>query len=62
MYGRGKKLSKPKIQKRNLYILKNKKKKKEIKDIILKDIGTLFEIEEEKKKKKIREKKKLIID
>ena len=61
MYGRGKKLSKPKIQNRNRYILK-RKKKKEIKYRILKDIGTLFEIEEEKKKKKIREKKKLIID
>ena len=54
MYGRGKKLSKPKIQNRNRYILK--KKKKEIKDRILKDIGTLFEIEEEEKKKLERKK------
>ena len=31
MYGRGKKLSKPKIQNRNRYILKKKKKKKKLK-------------------------------
>ena len=31
MYGRGNKLSKPKIQNRNRYILKNKKKKKKLK-------------------------------
>ena len=55
MYGRGKKLSKPKPQKqseeniiksiRNLFILK--KEEKEIKDRIIRDITTLFEQEDD---------------
>ena len=60
VYGRGKKLSKPKTQNiRNFFILK-KKKEKEIKDRIIRDIWTLFKTEEEKKKEKNREKKKLM--
>ena len=60
MYGKGNKLRKPKTQNmRNPFILK--KKKKEIKDRIIRDFRTLFEAEEEKKRKKeIREKKKLM--
>ena len=56
MYGRGKKLSKPKRQNkiRNPFILKKKKK---IKDRIIRDIWTLFEIEEEKKERSKVEKK-----
>ena len=43
VYGRGKKLGKPKIQNiRNSFILKKKEKKKKIK---IRDIGTLFETE-----------------
>ena len=55
MYGRGKKLSKPKTQNKIGYpfILK----KRDIKDRIIWDIWTLFETEEEKKKKEIRERK-----
>ena len=50
VYGRGKKLSKPKTQNiRNYFILKKKKK---IKDRMIRDICTLFETEEEKKRKK----------
>ena len=52
VYGRGKKLSKIS----NPFILK--KKKKEIKDRIIKDIWTLFETEEGKKERKKLEKKK----
>ena len=55
MYGKEKKLSKPKAQNkikniRNLFILKKKKK---IKDRIIRDIWTLFETENEKKKREI---------
>ena len=46
-YGRGKKLSKPKTNIRNPFLLN--KKKKEIKDRIIRDIWPLFEIEEGKK-------------
>ena len=46
MYGRGKKLSKPKTQNIN----KNPFKKKEIKDRINRDIWRLFEREKKKKK------------
>ena len=57
MYGRGKNLSKPKIQNiRNPIILK--KKKQEIKDRIIRDTWTLFETEEEKKERKKFEKSK----
>ena len=54
MYGKEKKLSKPKAQNkikniRNLFILKKKK----IKDRIIRDIWTLFETENEKKKREI---------
>ena len=63
MYGRGKKLSKPKWQKqseeniinsiRNPFILrKEKKENKKIKDRTIGNIRTLFEKEEKKKKKK----------
>ena len=50
VYGRGKKQSKPKTQNkinniRNPFILK---RKKDIKDRIIRDIRTLFELEEEK--------------
>ena len=62
MYRRGKKLCKPKTQNkinniRNPFILKKKKK---IKDRVIRDIRTLFQ--KEKKKRKKLEKKKLIID
>ena len=65
MYERGKILSKPKTQNeinniRNPFILK--KKKKYIKDRIIRDIWTHFETEEEKKKDKKKLKKKLMID
>ena len=67
LYERGKKLSKPKAQNkiRNPFILK--KKKKEIKDRIIRDVWTLFETEKQKKERKELEKKKeinerLIID
>ena len=51
MYGRGKKLSKPKTQKQSLeniiksikYLFILKKENKEIKDRIIRDIRTLFE-------------------
>ena len=58
MSGGGKKLSKPKTQNtRNSFLLK--KKKKENKDKIIRDIWQLFETEEEKKRKKqIREKRR----
>ena len=61
VYGRGKKLSKPKTQNkiRNPYILQ--KKKKEIKDWTIRDLWTLFETEEVKKEREKTEKKKLII-
>ena len=53
VYGRGKKLCKPKTQNiRNLFILKKKKIY-----IIIRNIWTLFETEEEKRKKEIREKR-----
>ena len=59
MYGRGKKLSKPKTQNIN----KNPFKKKEIKDRINRDIWRLFEREKKKKKESNQKKKtKLIID
>ena len=49
LYVRGKKLSKPKLQNiRNCFILKkNKKKKKKIKERIIRDIWILLETEEE---------------
>ena len=51
MYFGGKKLTKPKTQKRrNPFLLK--RRKKEIKDRIIRDIWTLFETEKEKKRKK----------
>ena len=58
VYGRGKKLSKPKKQniKRPFISEGNKEKNK---DRIIRDIWTLFDTEEEKKKKEIREKKEL---
>ena len=61
VYGGGKKLSKPKSQNtRNTFLLK--KKKKEIKDRIIRDIWTLFKTEKGKKeRKKLEEKKKKII-
>ena len=61
VYGRGKKLSKPKAQNiRNPFISKSKK---EIKDRIIINIWTLFETEEEKEERKKLEKKiKLMID
>ena len=56
MYGRRKKLSKPNTQNiRDPFILK--KKKKEVKDRVIRDIWTLFETEEEKIKIKKLEKK-----
>ena len=60
MYGRGKKLSKPKIQNkisniRNPFILK--KEKKEIKDRIIRDVWTLFERKKEKKERRYKEKR-----
>ena len=62
VYGGGKKLSKPKTQNtRNPFLLK--KKKKEIKDRIIRYIWALLKTKEEKKeRKKIEKKKKLIID
>ena len=63
VYGGGKKLSKPKSQNtRNTFLLK--KKKKEIKDRIIRDIWTLFKTEKGKKERKKLEKKKkkIIID
>ena len=55
VYGGGKKLSKPKPE--NPFLLK--KKKKELKDKIIRDIWTLFETEGKKKRKKeIREKRR----
>ena len=64
MYGKEKKLSKPKAQNkikniRNLFILKKKKK---IKDRIIRDIWTLFETENEKKKERNKLEKKLMTD
>ena len=57
MYGRGKKLSKTKIQNnRNPFILKRKKR---IKNKIVRDIWTLFETEEEKEERKKLERKRL---
>ena len=58
--GEEKKLSKPKTQSiGTLFILE----KKEIKDIIIRDIWTHFETEEEKiERKKLEKKKKLIIN
>ena len=52
VYGRGKKLSKPKAENknRNLFILK--RIKKEIKDRIIRNIWTYFETEEVKKEGK----------
>ena len=51
MYFGGKKLTKPKTQnRRNPFLLK--RRKKEIKDRIIRDIWTLFETEKEKKRKK----------
>ena len=56
VYGGRKKLSKPKTQNtRNLFLLK--KKKKEIKGRIIRDIWTLFETKEEEKEIKKAEKK-----
>ena len=72
--GRGKKLSKPKIQHkinsiRNPFLLKKKIKKKEeiinriIKDRIIRDIWTPFETEEDKNEgKKLEKKYNLIVD
>ena len=65
VYGRGKKLSKPKTQNkinsiRNPFILK--KKTKEIKNVIIRDIWTLFETEKRKKERKKLEKNNLMID
>ena len=62
MYGRGKKLSKPKTENiRNCFILK--KKKKEIKDRVTRNIQINFQtVEEKKENKNQREKKKLITD
>ena len=55
VYGRGKNLSKPKTQNiRNYFTLK--KKEKEIKGRMIRDIWTLFETEEEKKERKKLEK------
>ena len=56
VYGRGKKLSKSKKQNKiiNHFILK--KKKKEIKDKIIRGIWTLYETEKEQKERKISEK------
>ena len=56
MYGRGKKLSKSKRQNKiiNHFILK--KKKKEIKDKIIRGIWTLYETEKKQKERKILEK------
>ena len=58
MYGGGKKLSKPKTQNTsNLFLLK--KKKKEIKCRIIRDIWTLFETKEvEKERKKVKKKRR----
>ena len=63
VYGKEKKLSKPKAQNkikniRNLFILKKKK----IKDRIIRDIWTLFETENEKKKERNKLEKKLMTD
>ena len=62
MYFGGKKLTKPKAQnRRNPFLLK--RRKKEIKDIIIRDIWTLFETEKEKKeKKKFQKKEEINID
>ena len=49
MYGTGKKLSEQKAQ--NKFVLKTKEK--EIKDIIIRDIWTLFKTEKERNYKKI---------
>ena len=50
MYGGGKKLSKPKTQTTRNPFLLLKKKEKEIKDRIIRDISTLFKTVGEKKK------------
>ena len=60
MYGRGKKLSKPKTQNkisniRNPFILK--KEKKEIKNRIIRDVWILFETKKEKKERRYKEKR-----
>ena len=57
MYGRGNKLSKPKTQNkvRHPFVLKKTEKEiidKIIKDRIITDVWTLFDIEEEKKTKR----------
>ena len=57
VYGRGKKLSKPKRQNiKKLFILEEKQKI--IKDRIIRDIWTLFDTEEKKKERKKLDKKK----
>ena len=57
MYGRGKKLSKPKIQNRNRYILKKKKKKKKLKTEYLKILEPFLKQKKKKKRKKLERKK-----
>ena len=58
-YVGGKKLTKPKTQNRKNPFL-SKRRKKEIKDRIIRDIWTLFETEKEKKEKKKFQKKEEI--
>ena len=57
VYGRGKKLSKPKTQNIKKSFISEENKEK-IKDRIFRDIWTLFETEEEKKERKKLEGKK----
>ena len=57
MYGREKKLNKPRKQKIKKPFI-SKKNKEKIKDRIIIDIWKLFETEEEKEEKGIREKEK----
>ena len=64
VYGRGKKLSKPKTQKHKFFYTKKRKKRKKdrlINDRIVRDIWTSFEITEEKKERKTLEKKKILM-
>ena len=58
LYGRGKKLSKPKSQNIRIFLYRKRKK---IKDRMIRDIWALLETKEDKKeRKKLDEKKKLI--
>ena len=60
MYGRGKKLRKTKTQNKTISLFISKKKKEEIKDIIIRDIRTLSKTKKEKIERRKLEKKKLV--